>query len=155
MHIKLFKYLCEWLTYSRIPIDCLLFHSLVCTHSSITLTLNRNGNGHIALPSSLDNLLFSRMHATLYAALLVRWSVGCTGWLVGWSVRWLVGQSISPYCFCKNCKIYWKIIVLCMSMHVYCMSIHSLTCPPIILSVCPLFYPSVCPYIYQQPNCKN
>merc|ERR1712002_764717 len=31
-----------------------------------------------------------------------------------------------------------------MGKHVYCMSIHSLVCPPIILSVCPLFCPSLC-----------
>ena len=35
-----------------------------------------------------------------------------------------------------------------MSMHIHCMSIHSLVCPPIILSVCPVFCPSVCPSIH-------
>ena len=44
-------------------------------------------------------------------------------------------------------------IVSCMSMQIYCMSIHSLVCLP-ILSVCPLFcpcvYPSVHPYVCNQ-----
>ena len=35
-----------------------------------------------------------------------------------------------------------------MSMHVNCMSIHSMVGPTIIPSVCPLFCPSVCPSIY-------
>ena len=42
-------------------------------------------------------------------------------------------------------------IVYFISMHIHRQSIHSLVCPPIILSVCPLFcpsgYPSIHPYI--------
>ena len=65
--------------------------------------------------------------------------------LVRRSVCWSVGPSVG---FCKNRLIHRKIIVFCMSMHIYCMSIHSLVCPPIILSVCPLFCQSVCPSIH-------
>ena len=43
-----------------------------------------------------------------------------------------------------------------MSMHVNCMSIHSMVGPTIIPSVCPLFCPSVCPSIYPYVcDCKN
>ena len=41
-----------------------------------------------------------------------------------------------------------------MSMHIYCMSIHSSVCSPIILSVCPLFCPSVNPTVHPY-NCNH
>ena len=45
-------------------------------------------NAGIDLPPTF----FSRVHATLYPTVSVRWLVG---WLVGWFVGWLVGWSPS------------------------------------------------------------
>ena len=39
-------------------------------------------------------------------------------------------------------------IVFCISMHIHCMSTHSMVCTPIILSVCPSFCPSVYPSVH-------
>ena len=67
---------------------------------------------------------------------------------VCWSVILLVGWFVHD-AFVKTLKSIEKSLFFCISMQVYCKSIHSLVFPPIIfLSVCPLFCPSVYPSIY-------
>ena len=63
---------------------------------------------------------------------------------IGRSVGWSVGNA-----FVKSQNLLENHHFL----HVCCMSIHLLVCPPIILSVCPLFCPSVCPSIH--PHISN
>ena len=65
-----------------------------------------------------------------------------------WSVGWFVGLSIDvwvgPWYFCKNCKIYWKIILFLQ----FYLSIHSLVCLSTYLSIFPLFCPFDWPSIH-------
>ena len=65
-----------------------------------------------------------------------------------WSVGWFVGLSIDvwvgPWYFCKNCKIYWKIILFLQ----FYASIHSLVCLSTYLSIFPLFCPFDWPSIH-------
>ena len=81
----------------------------------------------------------------LLGAILCFW---CGYWLaVGWSVGLSVGVWVGPLYFCKNCKIYWKIIlffaVLCKHPFI-CLSVYLSVCLSIILSI----WLTIHPYIH-------